>query len=114
MLFTAPNPPAWVWGYRSVVRLLKVTVGGYGPLRTTVPAQPFNSRFEMSVESPLPEFKAIVFAVDDDLSVRQGLERLLRAVGWKSRDFCFGSGVFGSPKRKYSKLPGAGCGVAWV
>ena len=31
----------------------------------------------------------------------------------ESRDFCFGSGVFGSPKRKYCKLPGAGCGVAW-
>jgi FixJ family two-component response regulator len=35
----------------------------------------------------LPESKAIVFVVDDDLSVRQGLERLLRAVGWKVETF---------------------------
>jgi FixJ family two-component response regulator len=52
-----------------------------------VPAQPFNSLFEMSAESPLPESKAIVFVVDDDLAVRQGLERLLRAVGWKVETF---------------------------
>src|SRR6516225_7229730 len=49
--------------------------------------QPFNSLFDMSAESALPESKAIVFVVDDDLSVRQGLERLLRAVGWKVETF---------------------------
>jgi FixJ family two-component response regulator len=41
----------------------------------------------MSAESALPESNAIVFVVDDDLSVRQGLERLLRAVGWKVETF---------------------------
>ena len=49
--------------------------------------QPFNSLFNMSAESALPESTAIVFVVDDDLSVRQGLERLLRAVGWKVETF---------------------------
>ena len=49
--------------------------------------QPFNSLFEMPAESPLPESKAIVFIVDDDPSVREGLERLLRAVGWKVETF---------------------------
>jgi FixJ family two-component response regulator len=37
--------------------------------------------------SPLPESKAIVFVVDDDPSVREGLERLLKAVGWKVETF---------------------------
>jgi FixJ family two-component response regulator len=41
----------------------------------------------MPVESTLPESKGIVFVVDDDLSVREGLERLLRAVGWKVETF---------------------------
>src|ERR1700757_1609387 len=41
----------------------------------------------MSAESPLPESKAIVFVVDDDLSVRQGLQRLLKAVGWEVETF---------------------------
>ena len=41
----------------------------------------------MSAESPLPESKAIVYVVDDDLSVRQALERLLRAVGLKVETF---------------------------
>ena len=41
----------------------------------------------MSAKSPLSESKAIVFVVDDDLSVRQGLERLLRTVGWKVETF---------------------------
>jgi FixJ family two-component response regulator len=40
----------------------------------------------MAAES-LPKSKAIVFVVDDDLSVRQGLERLLRTVGWKVETF---------------------------
>jgi FixJ family two-component response regulator len=41
----------------------------------------------MPAESPLPESKAVVFVVDDDLSVREGLERLLKAVGWKVETF---------------------------
>jgi FixJ family two-component response regulator len=50
-------------------------------------AQPFNSLFEMSAESSLLGTKAIVYVVDDDLSVREGLERLLRTVGWKVETF---------------------------
>ena len=41
----------------------------------------------MPAESPLPGSKAVVFVVDDDLSVREGLERLLKAVGWKVETF---------------------------
>lgn len=41
----------------------------------------------MPAESPSPESKAIVFVVDDDLSVREGLERLLKAVGWRVQTF---------------------------
>jgi hypothetical protein len=52
---TLLNPVAWAWGFQSVAQLLKVTGDGFGRLRTTVPAQPFNSIFEMSAESPLPE-----------------------------------------------------------
>src|SRR4029077_6529678 len=39
-----PNLKAWAWGWRSVARLSRPTAGGYGPYRTTVPAQRFNSR----------------------------------------------------------------------
>ena len=41
----------------------------------------------MPAELPLSESKGIVFVVDDDLSVREGLERLLRAVGRKVETF---------------------------
>jgi FixJ family two-component response regulator len=41
----------------------------------------------MSAESSLPESNAIVYVVDDDLSVRQALERLLHAIGWKVETF---------------------------
>jgi FixJ family two-component response regulator len=37
----------------------------------------------MSTESPQSKPEAIVFVVDDDLSVREGLERLLHAAGWE-------------------------------
>jgi FixJ family two-component response regulator len=41
----------------------------------------------MPAESPSPKSQAVVFVVDDDLSVREGLERLLKAVGWKVETF---------------------------
>jgi len=41
----------------------------------------------MPVEAPFPEAKAIVFVVDDDLSVRQALESLLRAAGLRVETF---------------------------
>ena len=41
----------------------------------------------MSAESPPQGSKAIVYVVDDDLSVREALERLLRTVGWKVETF---------------------------
>jgi FixJ family two-component response regulator len=41
----------------------------------------------MSAESLSPASKAIVYVVDDDLSVREGLERLLHAAGWEVETF---------------------------
>jgi len=41
----------------------------------------------MPEKSPLPESKAIVFVVDDDVSVREALERLLRVVGFDVETF---------------------------
>ena len=41
----------------------------------------------MSAESNSRQSKAIVYVVDDDLSVRQGLERLLRTIGWEVETF---------------------------
>jgi FixJ family two-component response regulator len=53
----------------------------------TALAQLFILLFEMSIESSLLGSKAVVFVVDDDVSVREGLERLLLAVGWKVETF---------------------------
>jgi FixJ family two-component response regulator len=41
----------------------------------------------MSAESPSQASKAIVYVVDDDPSVREGLERLLHAAGWEVETF---------------------------
>src|SRR4029077_10480072 len=87
MLSTPPNPGAWAWGYRSAALSLKVTADGCGPPRMTALAQLFILLFEMSIESSLLGSKAVVFVVDDDVSVREGLERLLLAVGWKVETF---------------------------
>jgi hypothetical protein len=34
--FIPPNPTAWTWDFPSVVRSLKITGAGFGPLRTMV------------------------------------------------------------------------------
>ena len=33
------------------------------------------------------EYNAVIAVVDDDPSVRRGLERLIRSVGWKAETF---------------------------
>ena len=45
ILSTPPSRRAWVWDWRSAVRLLRTTAGGFGPYRMTVPGQRFNLRF---------------------------------------------------------------------
>lgn len=47
MPFILPKTAAWAWGYRSVVRLLKVMADGSGPCRTMAPAQRFNLLFDL-------------------------------------------------------------------
>jgi FixJ family two-component response regulator len=41
----------------------------------------------MSREKPVPESQAIVFVVDDDVSVREALESLIRSAGYKVETF---------------------------
>jgi FixJ family two-component response regulator len=52
-----------------------------------VPARPSNLLFEMRAEKPMPESEAIVFVVDDDVSVREALESLVRSAGFKVETF---------------------------
>src|SRR5260370_27717256 len=41
----------------------------------------------MSEKKPVPESKAIVFVVDDDISVREALESLVRSAGFEVETF---------------------------
>jgi FixJ family two-component response regulator len=43
----------------------------------------------------LPEGHAVIAVVDDDPSVRQGLDRLIRSVGWKAETFASALGIPG-------------------
>ena len=48
----------------------------------------------------------IVFVVDDDVSVRESLELLIRCAGG-SIDICVRTRIPGSPPSRCSELPGA-------
>jgi FixJ family two-component response regulator len=52
----------------------------------------------MSAESPSRPSEAIVYVVDDDLSVREGLDRLLHATGWKVETFASAQGFLAHRK----------------
>src|ERR1700740_1070930 len=52
MLSIRPNLAAWAWDYRSVGRLLKVTVGGSGPYPTMVLVRLFNLLFILETDDP--------------------------------------------------------------
>ena len=87
MLSTPPSRKGWGWDWRSVAPLLRITVGSYGPHRMTVPAQHFSLLFCSTSSSVMAEAKAIVFVVDDDVSVREGLGSLIRSAGLRVETF---------------------------
>ena len=50
------------------------------------------------MEHPLPEPKAIVAIVDDDLSFREGVSSLIRAAGWKVETFASAEEFLARPR----------------
>src|SRR5262245_13736713 len=87
MLSTPARHREWGWGWRSVVRLLRITVASFGLYRMTAPAQRFSLLSRSTPRNPMAEAKAIVFVVDDDLSVREALGSLIRSAGLKVETF---------------------------
>lgn len=49
------------------------------------------------MKNQLPESDAIIAIVDDDPSVRRGLERLIRSAGWKTEAFASGQEFLARP-----------------
>jgi FixJ family two-component response regulator len=61
---------------------------------------PMNSSSAAShkADSPKPEAKPIVFVVDDDISVRESLESLIRFVGWQPETFASAEEFLARPR----------------
>ena len=57
---------------------------------------------------PLLGMGPIVFVVDDDISVRESLELLIRCEGWQPETFSSGTGIPYPSTSSRSELPGAG------
>src|SRR5262247_1173945 len=87
MLSTQPSRRGWGWDWRSAGPLLRVTAGSYRSCRTTVPAQHFSLLSRITRSSVMAEPKAIVFVVDDDVSVREALASLIRSAGLRVESF---------------------------
>src|SRR4030095_13354762 len=89
-LFTPPKPPVWAWDSPSAVPSCRITAAGYGLRQTMALVQAFTLRFPGArnylMQEP-QESDAIIAIVDDDPSARQGLQRLVRSVGWKAETF---------------------------
>ena len=49
----------------------------------------------------------IVFVVDDDVSVRESLELLIRCAGWQPETFASAQEFLARPRVPCSELPGA-------
>ena len=70
---------------------LGTTAVGYGLRQTMALVQPFSSAFRSTTKKdPMQEPQesdVLIAIVDDDPSARQGLQRLVRSVGWKAETF---------------------------
>ena len=61
----------------------------------------------IEVSSPCRTFTSIVFVVDDDVSVRESLELLIRTAGWQPETFASAQEFLSRPLPHGSVLPGA-------
>src|SRR4051794_6138858 len=64
----------------------------------TVPAQPFSLLFCSITRSAMAEPKAIVFVVDDDVSVREALGSLIRSAGLRVETFASAQEFLACPR----------------
>ncbi|MEO8005353.1 MAG: response regulator [Betaproteobacteria bacterium] len=46
-----------------------------------------NQRISTQAAPPVPQLAPVVFVVDDDISARESLERLIRSMGWQAKTF---------------------------
>ena len=61
----------------------------------------------MTPAAPKSQEKPIVFVVDDDVSVRESLEMLIKFAGWQPETFASAADFLARPRTTHSKLFGA-------
>jgi FixJ family two-component response regulator len=64
--------------------MISMTSGSLGRAPYTGPAAPARRAIEVGT---MPDATSVVFVVDDDVSVRESLELLIMAAGWRSETF---------------------------
>ncbi|HEY7442965.1 MAG TPA: response regulator [Vicinamibacterales bacterium] len=64
--------------------MTKMSTGNVTPAPYTVPSPSTSRSIEVLT---MPDVTSIVFVVDDDVSVRESLELLIRAAGWQAETF---------------------------
>ena len=60
------------------------------------------------------ESNALIAIVDDDPSVRRGLQRLIRSAGWKAETFASAQEFLARPLAERAKLSRAGLATARI
>ena len=87
------------------------------------PFDPGQTTFVHGISEPFPDWGGqdmwrdmnaapVVFVVDDDADVREGLKSLLTSVGLRSRGFRLDPRISTAQGRRHSELPGARCAPA--
>ena len=65
----------------------------------------FNAPDQGSRSAIMPQATPIVFVVDDDVSVRESLDLMIRWAGWQSKTFASAQEFLSRPARPGSELP---------
>src|SRR4051794_17649931 len=86
-LFIRPSRAVWEWACRSADQSLKIITGKSGQRPTRAPGQLSHSTCLASRLARMTEQRPTVFVVDDDVSVREAIKRMLESVGLRAKTF---------------------------
>jgi FixJ family two-component response regulator len=99
------NQPSGNWADNPAAALVRMEPSGSALVNRGAQLRTLSRADDLGTRStPMPRVKSVVFVVDDDVSVRDSLEALIREEGWQPKTFPSAQEFL-----SYPRVPGPSC-----